>query len=95
MLLGKGKSLFDYGSYSAFLYLLFFLTFKRQLLFPKHLQLDFCCDTPKCFRTKQADMGTNPERLVALNIRMSKVDEMICFIFKVYFLISLTLSFQG
>ena len=68
LLLGKGKSLFDYRSYSAFLYLLLFLTFKRQLPFPKHLQLDFCCDTPKCFRTKQADMGMNPERLVALNI---------------------------
>lgn len=40
-------------------------------------------------------MGTNPERLVALNIRMSKVDEMICFICKMYFLISLTLSVQG
>ena len=40
-------------------------------------------------------MGTNPERLVALNIRMSEVDEMICFICKMYFLILLTLSFQG
>lgn len=60
LLSGKGKTLSDYGSYSAFLYLLSFLTLKRQLPFPQHLKLNFYCKTPKHFRTKQADVGKNP-----------------------------------